>query len=95
MAACVLPALRPRSGQAPATKQSLFAAKIASLRYDDEERTKSEILTARTKQFAISIIKLFRVPPKTEAARVIGRQGCMRLPLPHDRKESGKSRAED
>ena len=36
--------------------------------------TKPEALRARTKQFAIGIVKLFRVLPKTEEARVIGRQ---------------------
>jgi four helix bundle protein len=36
--------------------------------------TKPEALRERTKQFAISIIKLFRVLPRTEEARVIGRQ---------------------
>ena len=34
----------------------------------------SEVLKERTKKFAISIIKLFRMLPKTEEARVIGRQ---------------------
>ncbi len=36
--------------------------------------TQSEILKERTKKFAISIIKLFRMLPKTEEARMIGRQ---------------------
>ena len=34
----------------------------------------SEELKARTKAFAIRIVKLFRSLPKTEEARVIGRQ---------------------
>src|SRR3989475_6564346 len=34
----------------------------------------SEVLKERTKKFAIGIIKLFRMLPKTEEARVIGRQ---------------------
>ena len=36
--------------------------------------TKPEELRERTKQFAIVIIKLFRLLPKTEEARIIGRQ---------------------
>jgi len=36
--------------------------------------TKPEELKERSKQFAIRIIKLFRLLPKTEEARVIGRQ---------------------
>ena len=36
--------------------------------------TQSEVLKERTKKFAISIIKLFRMLPKTEEARVTGRQ---------------------
>ena len=36
--------------------------------------TQSEILKEWTKQFARRIIKLFRILPKTEEARVIGRQ---------------------
>src|SRR5437867_3306182 len=36
--------------------------------------TQSEVLKERTKKFAISIIKLFRMLPKTEEARVIGKQ---------------------
>ena len=36
--------------------------------------TQSEVLKERTKKFAIGIIKLFRMLPKTEEARVIGRQ---------------------
>jgi four helix bundle protein len=36
--------------------------------------TQASILQARTKQFAIRIVKLFRSLPKTEEARVIGRQ---------------------
>ena len=36
--------------------------------------TKPEALRARTKQFALGIIKLFRILPRTEEARVIGRQ---------------------
>ena len=39
-----------------------------------ETMTKPEALRARTKHFAIGIIKLFRVLPRTEEARVIGRQ---------------------
>ena len=35
---------------------------------------KSEELKQRTKQFAIRIVRLFRSLPKTEEARVIGRQ---------------------
>jgi four helix bundle protein len=36
--------------------------------------TQATILQGRTKQFAIRIVKLFRSLPKTEEARVIGRQ---------------------
>ena len=36
--------------------------------------TQASILQTRTKQFAIRIVKLFRSLPKTEEARVIGRQ---------------------
>ncbi len=36
--------------------------------------TQSEFLKERTKKFAIGIIQLFRILPKTEEARVIGRQ---------------------
>jgi four helix bundle protein len=36
--------------------------------------TKSAVLRERTKRFAISVIKLFRMLPRTEEARVIGRQ---------------------
>jgi four helix bundle protein len=36
--------------------------------------TQAEILKGRTKQFAIRIVKLFRSLPKSEEARVIGRQ---------------------
>jgi len=36
--------------------------------------TKPKALRARTKQFALGIIKLFRILPRTEEARVIGRQ---------------------
>lgn len=36
--------------------------------------SEAEKLKARTKQFAIRIIKLFRSLPKTEEARVVGRQ---------------------
>jgi four helix bundle protein len=36
--------------------------------------TQASILQGRTKQFAIRIVKLFRSLPKTEEARVIGRQ---------------------
>ena len=36
--------------------------------------TQASILRDRTKQFAIRIVKLFRSLPKTEEARVIGRQ---------------------
>jgi four helix bundle protein len=36
--------------------------------------TKQEILKDRTKQFAIRIVKLFRALPKTEEARIIGKQ---------------------
>src|SRR5438094_10009648 len=36
--------------------------------------TQSEVLKERTKKFAVGIIKLFRMLPKTEEARVIGRQ---------------------
>lgn len=35
---------------------------------------RAEDLKRRTKQFAIRVIKLFRALPKTEEARVIGRQ---------------------
>jgi four helix bundle protein len=35
---------------------------------------KSQELKNRTKQFAIRIVKLFRLLPRTEEARVIGRQ---------------------
>lgn len=36
--------------------------------------TKQEVLKDRTKQFSIRIVKLFRALPKTEEARVIGKQ---------------------
>ena len=36
--------------------------------------TQSSLLQNRTKQFAIRIVKLFRSLPKTEEARIIGRQ---------------------
>lgn len=36
--------------------------------------TKQEILKERTKQFALRIIKLFRALPKTEEAKIIGKQ---------------------
>jgi four helix bundle protein len=36
--------------------------------------TKQEILKDRTKQFAIRIVKLFRALPKTDEARIIGKQ---------------------
>ena len=36
--------------------------------------TQSEFLKERTKRFAISVIRLFRLLPKTEEARVVGRQ---------------------
>jgi len=36
--------------------------------------TTATLLQARTKQFAIRIVKLFRSLPKTEEARVIGKQ---------------------
>lgn len=36
--------------------------------------TKQEELRDRSKQFAISIVKLFRLLPKTDEARIIGRQ---------------------
>lgn len=36
--------------------------------------TKQEELKDRTKQFAIRIIKLFRALPKTDEARIIGKQ---------------------
>lgn len=36
--------------------------------------TKQEILKNRTKQFAIRIVKLFRALPKTDEARIIGKQ---------------------
>ncbi len=36
--------------------------------------TKQELLKNRTKQFAIRIVRLFRALPKTEDARVIGKQ---------------------
>jgi four helix bundle protein len=42
--------------------------------WSNDQMTKPEALRERTKQFAISIIKLFRVLPRTEEARVIGRQ---------------------
>lgn len=35
---------------------------------------KSQELKSRTKQFAIRIVKLFRSLPRTEEARIIGRQ---------------------
>jgi len=38
------------------------------------EMHRSEELKKRTKQFAIRIIKLFRALPRTEEARVIGKQ---------------------
>lgn len=37
-------------------------------------RAQADELKARTKQFAIRIVKLFRCLPKTEKARIIGRQ---------------------
>jgi len=36
--------------------------------------TEQEILKNRTKQFAIRIVKLFRALPKTDEARIIGKQ---------------------
>src|SRR5262249_3188012 len=36
--------------------------------------TKQEILKNRTKQFALRIIKLFRSLPKTDEARILGKQ---------------------
>ena len=36
--------------------------------------TKQEVLKDRAKQFAIRIIKLFRALPKTDEARIIGKQ---------------------
>jgi four helix bundle protein len=36
--------------------------------------TQATLLQSRTKQFAIRIVKLFRSLPKTEEARVIGKQ---------------------
>ena len=36
--------------------------------------TQSEVLKRRTKSFAIKIIRLFRSLPRTEEARIIGRQ---------------------
>ena len=36
--------------------------------------TQPELLRARTKQFAIRIAKLFKRLPKTEEARIIGKQ---------------------
>ena len=36
--------------------------------------TQATVLQSRTKQFAIRIVKLFRSLPKTEEARVIGKQ---------------------
>ena len=36
--------------------------------------TTSNLLKDRTKQFAIRIVKLFRSLPKTEEAKIIGRQ---------------------
>lgn len=36
--------------------------------------TKPEALRDRSKQFAVSIVRLFRVLPKTEEARVVGKQ---------------------
>lgn len=36
--------------------------------------TKPEVLKDRTKQFAIRIIKLFRSLPKTDEARIVGKQ---------------------
>ena len=35
---------------------------------------KSQVLKNRTKQFAIRIVKLFRLLPRTEEARIIGKQ---------------------
>jgi len=35
---------------------------------------KSQVLKDRTKQFAIRIVKLFRLLPRTEEARIIGKQ---------------------
>jgi four helix bundle protein len=36
--------------------------------------TKPEALRDRSKQFAVSVVKFFRLLPRTEEARVIGRQ---------------------
>lgn len=36
--------------------------------------TKQEVLKNRTKQFTIRIVKLFRALPKTDEARIIGKQ---------------------
>ncbi len=36
--------------------------------------TKQEVLKDRSKQFAIRVIKLFRALPKTDEARIIGKQ---------------------
>src|SRR5205814_4063146 len=39
-----------------------------------DELTKPEQLRDRTKRFALRVIRLFRALPKTDEARVIGRQ---------------------
>ena len=36
--------------------------------------SQAEQLKERTKRFAIRVVKMFRVPPKTEEARVSGKQ---------------------
>ena len=36
--------------------------------------TQSELLKSRTKKFSLEMIKLFRALPKTEEARIIGKQ---------------------
>ncbi len=38
------------------------------------DRKKTEEMKARTKRFALRIIKVFRALPKTEEARIIGKQ---------------------
>ncbi len=41
---------------------------------------KSQVLKNRTKQFAIRIVKLFRLLPRTEEARIVGKQMLGRAP---------------
>lgn len=40
----------------------------------NDEREKPPDLSERTKVFALRVIKMFSAPPKTEVARVLGKQ---------------------